>query len=168
MTEILPPAPRPCDSCPYRRDVPSGVWSAAEYERLPPFDKPTYEQPVGVFMCHQSNGRACAGWVGCHDMQQSLGLRVAGMMGMLSEATIQAILDYVSPVPLFGSGVEAAAHGLARVAEPGLDAAKAAYKVARRRGIDLTGGVGIVADTGHGHSAEMVVDVPVEGDGNAA
>lgn len=24
----------PCETCPYRRDVPSGVWSADEYRKL--------------------------------------------------------------------------------------------------------------------------------------
>nr|WP_280343300.1 DUF6283 family protein [Nocardia neocaledoniensis] len=34
MDKIGPPAPRPCVSCPYRRDVPSGVWDFGEYEKL--------------------------------------------------------------------------------------------------------------------------------------
>lgn len=30
-----------------------------------------------------------------------------------------AVYDYVSPVPLFGSGAEAAAHGMADIEDPG-------------------------------------------------
>jgi hypothetical protein len=35
---INPPAPKPCESCPYRKDVPSGVWSEGEYRKLPQYD----------------------------------------------------------------------------------------------------------------------------------
>ncbi|MFD7961193.1 DUF6283 family protein [Streptomyces zaomyceticus] len=41
-----PPAPRPCASCPYRRDVPSGVWSRGDYVKLPLYDGPTWTQPA--------------------------------------------------------------------------------------------------------------------------
>lgn len=33
MTGPLRPRPRPCRSCPYRRDCPSGVWAAETYDR---------------------------------------------------------------------------------------------------------------------------------------
>lgn len=26
---------QPCDTCPYRQDAPSGLWSASEYAKLP-------------------------------------------------------------------------------------------------------------------------------------
>lgn len=125
------PAPRPCDSCPYRRDVPSGVWSAEEYAKLPAYDLPTYEQPVGLFLCHQQSGRVCAGWCGTHDMAESLALRVA-VRGVSAEV-IEACLDYVSPVPLFASGAEASAHGLRDVGQPGRDAIETMSKIVRRR-----------------------------------
>jgi hypothetical protein len=47
------PASNPCGSCPYRRDVPSGVWDAAEYEKLPRYDGPMADQPARLFLCHQ-------------------------------------------------------------------------------------------------------------------
>jgi hypothetical protein len=79
---IHPPAPRPCDSCPYRRDAPSGVWAHEEYEKLRRYDAPTPQQSAGLFQCHQSDAnspgrRICAGWAGCHTDGHLLGLRVA-------------------------------------------------------------------------------------------
>jgi hypothetical protein len=127
------PAARPCGSCPYRRDVPSGVWHPDEYAKLPRFDADTPHQPPGVFLCHQQDGRICAGWAGCHDMQQSLGLRIACATGALSGDEMDAVLDFVSPVPLFGSGAEAAAHGLAELESPGAPARRVMEKVTRRK-----------------------------------
>lgn len=132
MADVRPPAPRPCESCPYRLDVPSGVWVAEEYAKLPAYDRPTMEQPPGLFLCHQQNGRACAGWAGCHDMSQSLAVRFAAISGVPPE-TINTLLDYVSPVPLWPSGAAAAAHGLAAVEAPGDDADRLIGKLVRRR-----------------------------------
>lgn len=72
------PAPKPCASCPYRRDVPSGVWHPDEYTKLRRYDEDTSQQPAGLFICHQTDAendarRVCAGWVGCHG-DQLLGL----------------------------------------------------------------------------------------------
>jgi hypothetical protein len=117
MTE--PPAKNPCGSCPYRRDVPSGLWHEDEYAKLPRYDNDTAAQPPQVFLCHQQDGRMCAGWVGCHDMSHSLGLRFAAMTGDVTPETVDAVLDYECPVPLFESGAAAAAHGRADVANPG-------------------------------------------------
>lgn len=112
------PARTPCASCPYRRDVPSGVWAAEEYERLPRYDAETVEQPIGMFSCHQNNGRLCAGWVGCHDMGENFAVRIAVTARILSSEDYDAVLDYESPVPLFESGQAAADHGMADVAKP--------------------------------------------------
>lgn len=134
MTQpILPPAKNPCGSCPYRVDVPSGVWHPDEYAKLPAYDEDTMAQPYGVFLCHQVTGAACAGWAGCHDMTQSLALRLAIGTGRVDEATADAILDYTTDVPLFSSGREAAEHGLARVDAPTPDAVRAMDKITRRR-----------------------------------
>lgn len=128
---VSPPAPRPCESCPYRQDVPSGVWAADEYAKLPAYDRPTTEQPPGVFLCHQQNGRACGGWAGCHDMEESLALRIASFD--LPIETLTAIRDYVSPVPLWPTGAAAASHGLADVDAPGDDADRLIGKLSRQR-----------------------------------
>jgi hypothetical protein len=131
MVSVKPPAPRPCESCPYRRDVPSGVWVADEYAKLPAFDRPTAEQPAGMFLCHQQNGRVCGGWAGCHDMANTLAVRLASLW--LMPDVIDAICDYVSPVELWPSGAAAAEHGLAEVDAPSDDAAGLIDKLVRQR-----------------------------------
>lgn len=127
------PAPRPCESCPYRRDVPSGVWADEEYDKLPEFDKDTASQPPGVFLCHQQNGRVCAGWIGCHGAHELLGVRIAASMRKMSDADLLATLNYTSPVPLFASGAEAAAHGKAEIRSLGTGARRVIAKVSRRQ-----------------------------------
>lgn len=126
------PAPRPCESCPYRRDVPSGVWAAEEYDKLPRYDDPTYAQPAGVFLCHQRDGRVCAGWAGCHDGAHLLALRIAVRAGEMTVASYRATVTYSSPVPLFASGSEAAVHGKAGINQPGAPARRVIAKVSRR------------------------------------
>jgi hypothetical protein len=127
------PAKSPCPTCPYRKDVPSGVWHESEYGKLPEYDGPTFEQPVGAFFCHQQNGRLCAGWCGTHDMGESLGLRFAASTGVLSTEDVEAALDYVSPVPLFASGEAAAMHGIAQLDNPSPEARAFMQKIERRR-----------------------------------
>ncbi|MER7805377.1 DUF6283 family protein [Streptomyces parvulus] len=132
------PAPRPCDSCPYRRDVPSGVWAHEEYEKLRRYDAPTVEQPPGLFQCHQNDqnstvSRICAGWAGCHDGQHLLALRVALLEGRISQETFTATSGYHSPVPLFASGREAADHGQAEIPRPGQEAARLIGKISQIR-----------------------------------
>ncbi|HEY5857763.1 MAG TPA: DUF6283 family protein [Aldersonia sp.] len=131
------PAPRPCATCPYRVDVPSGVWAADQYEKLRRYDTDTAMQPHALFLCHQtdadsSHRRLCAGWVGCHG-DQLLALRLAGLDGRLTPATIQAAVDYVSPVPLFETGAAAARHGQAEIDHPSRSATAAIRKISRRR-----------------------------------
>lgn len=144
MTAIGPAA-RPCGSCPYRCDVPSGVWAAEEYEKLSAYDADTPYQPVRVFECHRLDGRVCAGWAGCHDGDELLALRVAVASGYMSVADAVATRDYVSPVPLWESGAVAAAHGLAEVHNPGPAAVRVGRKVSRRvpRGARVRAGVSV-------------------------
>ena len=113
---IDPPAANPCGSCPYRRDVPSGVWEAMEYRKLPEYDRETYDQPPSIFLCHQQDGRACAGWCGVHDMNDSLGLRLAQSMGMVDDP--EPFFRYETDTPLFKTGAEAARHGMKDMASP--------------------------------------------------
>lgn len=127
------PAPYPCASCPYRKDVPSGVWSLDEYLKLPPYDNDTARQPLAAFFCHQQNGRLCAGWVGCHDMDNSLGLRMASSMGLLSLEDVEEAMSYESPVKLFATGAEAAQHGITAIEEPPPEAKRTIGKLLDRR-----------------------------------
>jgi hypothetical protein len=94
------------------------VWSAEEYEKLIDFDMPTGYQPPQMFACHQQDGRLCAGWVGCHDMEENLAIRIATSVGDLSVETYNQVLDYETSVPLWSSGAEAAEHGMARMENP--------------------------------------------------
>lgn len=130
---LAAPAREPCGSCPYRRDVPSGVWDASEYAKLPRYDAPTGEQPTGPFACHQKDGRVCSGWAGCHDMEHSLALRFGALLGTLSPETVTAVLAHCPRTPLFDSGAEAAAHGLRDHADPGVAAERVIAKLQRTR-----------------------------------
>lgn len=51
----------PCASCPYRRDVPVGVWHAENFERLLRADR----DPIDghTFGCHLNDGTLCRGWL---------------------------------------------------------------------------------------------------------
>ncbi|MFD7972971.1 DUF6283 family protein [Streptomyces clavifer] len=135
---IRPPTPRPCDSCPYRRDVPSGIWAVEEYEKLRRYDVPTPEQPAAVFLCHQNDrgsetSRLCSGWLGCHDTHHLLALRIAALDGTLDTTNLEAAVTYETSVPLFATGNEAADHGEAAIAAPGPDAVRFMDKITRVR-----------------------------------
>ncbi len=126
---MLPgPSKAPCGTCPYRRDVPAGVWDASEYAKLPRYDGSTGDQlmmgATGLFFCHQNDGHLCAGWVGRHDMRHNLAVRFWPVA--------PEVFDYVSPVPLFASGMEAAAHGMSGIDAPDRDARLAISKLARK------------------------------------
>jgi hypothetical protein len=127
---------RPCGSCPYRKDVPSGVWSAEEYEKLPAYDDPTNYQSFSAFFCHQQDGSLCSGWVGCHDMDESIGLRLAVAHNLLTKEQYEEALDYVCPVPLWESGQVARDHGMAELIEPGDKAKQVVAKLGRKLGLE--------------------------------
>ena len=132
-----PPAPRPCQSCPYRRDVPSGIWASEEYEKLRAYDRDTSQQPVGLFQCHQEDAhsptrRMCAGWVACHGYEL-LALRLACASGAISPETFEAAVNYDPQVPIFASGAQAADHGQADILLPSRTAQAYAAKITRRR-----------------------------------
>ncbi|MFK4189201.1 DUF6283 family protein [Streptomyces sparsogenes] len=108
-----------------------------EYEKLRRYDAVTSEQPPGLFQCQQADAgsatrRICAGWAGCHG-PDLLGLRVALLEGWIDEAAFQAAVEYRSPVPLFGSGNEAADHGQADIHQPTAEAAQLIGKISRTR-----------------------------------
>lgn len=125
--QTKPPAARPCGSCPYRCDVPSGIWALDEYAKLPEYDRPTGEQPIGVFVCHRQDGRACAGWVAVHDMDHCLAVRLGAATGTIADP--EAFLAYETDVPLFGSGLEAARHGVEAINDPGPEARRVMDKL---------------------------------------
>lgn len=140
---ILGPAPRPCESCPYGKGVPSGVWSLEEYKKLRDYDADTSSQPFAVFQCHQNNlgdnrSRMCAGWVGCHG-DQLLALRLH-----VASGGDPSVLDYETSVPLFSSGAEAADHGEREINSPSPLAIRMIKKIARIRDLPTGDGDGDV------------------------
>lgn len=133
MTQIQPPASRPCGSCPYRCDAPSGLWHADHYNLLPKFDRtPDEGQPAGVFMCHQNDGRLCGGWVAVHDMEENIGLRIALVNEWISPETFEACLDYDPKVPVFESGAEARDHGMHEYVAPNEKTRRTAARLTKR------------------------------------
>lgn len=106
----------PCKSCPYRKDVPSGVWAENEYVKLRDFDGEIIEQVMNggtaLFLCHQKDGNLCAGWLACHGSDNLLALRLH------ADKVDQSIWGYETDVPVFSSGAEAAAHGMADIEAP--------------------------------------------------
>lgn len=137
-SSLRPPAQRPCDSCPYRRDVPAGIWASEEYAKLRRYDAETPHQPTGLFQCHQADAdsavrRVCAGWAGCHESEGLLALRLAVLDASIDAATYQAVVEYVSPVPLFPTGSDAAAHGEVGIDAPAEDARRLINKITRTR-----------------------------------
>ena len=102
---------QPCSACPYRSDVPSGIWAFEEYEKLRRYDAPTSEQPIAAFSCHATPEHLCHGWAVVHSSRghehDLLALRIVG------SPEIRA-----SSVELFASGNAAADHGQRDVENP--------------------------------------------------
>lgn len=125
--------PSPCPSCPYRRAVPSGVWHAQEYAKLPRYDGGIGEQANAeawaLFHCHSDPDHLCAGWVGHRDPVELLAVR----MGLLSGRVAPAVLDYATDVPLFATGAEAAEHGCRDIDAPDDSAVSTVQKIIRTR-----------------------------------
>ena len=83
-------------------------------------------------MCHQQDGRLCAGWVGVHDMSESFGLRMAMASGAMTPEVGNVCLDYTTDVPLYGSGTEACAAGIREIETPGAGAINTIVKLKRK------------------------------------
>lgn len=128
---MMRPRKNPCPSCPFRKECPSGLWAAEEYDKLPAYDAPTWDQPPTVFMCHTGPDEACAGWVATFDMAQMLGLRIR--VSIFGDVDIDAFLDYATDVAVFSSGAEAAEHGKREIEFPSERAAGAIEKIVRQR-----------------------------------
>jgi hypothetical protein len=133
------PAPSPCTSCPYRRDTPAGIWSSEEYDKLRVYDEPDDPyNPPGVFACHYNDPgdqrlRVCSGWAHVHGPGSPLGLRYSVVSGQISQADASAVIGYVSPVAMFGSGAEAADHGQSRIDNPDTAARTMIARIVARR-----------------------------------
>ena len=121
----------PCRSCPYRQDCPSGVWDAAEYDKLPRYDNGHPEQQYGgVFLCHQPAERGeavCRGWLSVH--REDVAVRLA----LMNESVTRDDADAEVKTPLFASGAEAAAHGMREVKRPSVEAQLMGRRIERKR-----------------------------------
>lgn len=117
---------QPCSACPYRRDVPSGVWSTEEYEKLRGYDEPTFAQPIAVFSCHATPDHLCHGWAVVHTSRghqfDLMALRFWPPSNEIPEAG----------VPLFDSGNEAADHGQAAIEDPSDEAQATVERLLRK------------------------------------
>jgi hypothetical protein len=118
--------PVPCGSCPYRMDVPSGIWAKLEYDKLPRYDGETWEQDPHVFMCHQRDEHLCGGWLACHDPRELLALRIARNID-------PSVFDYETNIPVFESGAAARAHGIKDINRPKEKARKIIAGLERHR-----------------------------------
>jgi len=127
---LLTCPPRPCASCPYRKDVPSGIWEQAEYDKLPAYDGEMGEQAangaIGTFMCHQRDGRLCAGWVAGHGPHNLLALRFN------SRRIDDSVWDYKTDTIVFRSGAAARDHGMKDIKKPGKRAVRLMAKLTEK------------------------------------
>lgn len=116
----------PCEYCPYRRDVPSGVWSHDDYDKLRGYDQPTGAQPFAVFACHATPDHLCHGWAVVHSTRghdhELLALRLHGVNAV----------DVEAGVPLWPSGNAAADHGQADIEDPSDEAIEAVARLTRK------------------------------------
>ena len=122
MTEVRS---QPCSACPYRLDVPSGVWDASEYDKLRGYDRPTGEQPWQTFACHATPDHYCAGWAIVHTKRGNpfdlLALRLFGY------PTIPT-----TKIPLFASGNDAADWGQRDITTPSEEAVDTMVRLTRK------------------------------------
>jgi len=115
-----------CASCPYRRDTPSGIWQAEEYEKLRAFDQEVtqLEDPLSVFLCHQSEvtGREtiCRGWLSVHRDS------IAGAV------RCDQVPREAEPL-YYATGTEACEAGLAGVEQPSREARHKTETLERQR-----------------------------------
>lgn len=133
MTAALP-RPRPCASCPYRRDVPSGLWATEEYDKLPRYDGDIIDQSqadaFAPFFCHQEvGGHVCSGWLAHRDPTDLLAVR----LGISDDRLDPSCADYTTEVPLWSDGEQARTHGVRDIEAPSADAQQAIDKLLRTR-----------------------------------
>ena len=112
----------PCTSCPYRKDVPSGVWHFDEYEKLREYDNVEIHADGSVqgalmpFLCHHTFDMpmetVCRGWLTVH--QESVAVRLAVLKGAV---TVEEVYAEV-PEKLYATGNEAADFGQKKIEQP--------------------------------------------------
>lgn len=131
MNDLPAPPSVPCGSCPYRRDVPSGIWHSEEYQKLPLYDGETWEQSPALFMCHQNDGCLCGGWLLSHDRNHLLALRL--------HVVDDSVWDYDPGIDVFSSGAAAMAHGLKDIDNIGPEAQRKIAGLQRQKTMSKKG-----------------------------
>lgn len=125
----------PCASCPYRQQVPSGIWHEDEYAKLPRYDGDIGDQlaaeATSIFTCHQGDGDVCAGWLGHRDPIDLLAVRLGLSNGQLAPECAY----YTTDIPLFASGEEAHSHGIQDICRPSEKATSAIQKITKKRNL---------------------------------
>jgi hypothetical protein len=135
MSEQIEPRKTACATCPYRCNVPSGIWDPEEYDKLVRYDGDTSSQPMAVFRCHQGDGSICAGWFRHRDPADLLAVRMAVITGSLDPAFVEAWHPHQAE-GVFRSGEAAAEHGKREVRVPNPQARAAIAKIIRKRNLD--------------------------------
>lgn len=132
MRKPLKVLPRPCDTCPYAKATPPGIWSADEYRKLPGFDEGG-GVIQGEFLCHnggadaRTNDTVCRGWLSVH--RDSIPVRVGVITGALRPGDVPQELEE----GLYASGAAACAAGLRGVRQPSRAAKAAIAKIENLR-----------------------------------
>lgn len=124
------PRKQPCASCPYRVNVPSGIWHPDEYAKLERYDGEIHEQiqndGTRVFSCHQDGVAVCSGWLGHREEPSDL---IAVRMGIIDGQLDPSCAEYTTQTALFPSGHEAAKQGRRDLEHPSNRAQKAMRKI---------------------------------------
>lgn len=130
MNDLPKPPKVPCGTCPYRKDVPAGIWAPEEYAKLPAYDGSTMDQlqngGTALFMCHQRDGCLCGGWLLTHDRDHLIALRM--------HRVDPSAFEYQPDVEVWGSGAQAALHGLSGVEAPSPEAQRKIDGLLRKHG----------------------------------
>ncbi|MGH3734203.1 MAG: DUF6283 family protein [Micromonosporaceae bacterium] len=122
MGEVGPPTPHPCETCPYRKDAPSGVWAAEEYERLRSYDaQPIFSRRRSVNATNTTRAAGGHGSAQAGPVATTV-ITCWGYESLFCAArwTPRASRPRWTPVSraLFGSSAEAADHGEAAIRAP--------------------------------------------------
>lgn len=127
-------SPSPCKTCPYRCDVPSGIWAAEEYAKLPAYDAETFGQPPALFMCHTSQGGLCTGWLQSHaNRDHRFDLLALRFARNIDHKAVSAVCLMEPLVKLFKTGAAAARHGMKAIANPSQKAKSAMAQITSKR-----------------------------------
>lgn len=128
MSTKLHVNPNPCDTCPYRKDTPSGIWCRDEYEKLPKWDNP--HAFAGIFHCHQQTPErqtVCRGWMEVHDENLQVRLAIA------IHIEFNEHNSKPTPVPLYETGAAAMKAGIRGIRRPSRKAKEKVLKLLRKK-----------------------------------